>query len=72
MAIKKTKKMLQIPVEQSVAKAFTEMAERCHIKKGELFTMMFADFIQQIKVIVDKKIKQRGNKDGNKEKSIKS
>ena len=45
--ISKNKEMLQIPVEKPIAKAWHYVVKLSGKKQGDIFTEIFADFINQ-------------------------
>ena len=61
---KEQKEMLQFPVRKEVAKAWHEIVKVSGNSQGDLFTCIFADFLNSIR-----QVKKGAKKDG-KEKSI--
>ena len=46
--IPKNKVVLQLVVENSVAKTFKDVCKASRYKTGEFFTLMFSDFLSQL------------------------
>lgn len=62
--ISKKNVMLQIPVRKSVAIKWHQLVKAINVSQGDLFTLMFADFLENLKKRGDENAK-KSEKDTN-------